>query len=141
MTISTEPYEVDARGERRPSSSEALKRLIDAIVPEQPNPWMAADEAVEGADEETVRHACRKLLGLHLIDLDETEPQVAMRNVRESDYVRLHGTMCYVERVSNPESQTITLKVRLHRPDGPERTFAYDRDVRIPLVGRQVAVR
>lgn len=137
MTRETEG--TDSKG--RLHHAAALDRLLATVPADAVNLWDAADEAVEQADEETVRAALRGLLGLHLHDLADAEPMVAMRNVREGDYVRLHGTVCVVRGVldraeSHSPKRSITLKVNYHRPDGPESTFAYAADVRIPLVAR-----
>jgi hypothetical protein len=96
---------------------------------------------VEGAEQDVKDAALRRLLALHALQLADTEPSVAMRNVRAGDYVRLHGTRCYVRQVidgapSGSPERSITLKVNYHGPDGAATTFAYAADVRIPLLAR-----
>jgi hypothetical protein len=137
--MSTDTEGTDSQG--RLHHDAALQRLLATIPTDPVNLWDAADAAVEHADDETVRAALRGLLGLHLHELRHNEPQVAMRNVQEGDYVRLHGTASYVREVldrapSRSPQRAITLKVNHHRPDGPQGTYAYSADVRIPLVAR-----
>jgi hypothetical protein len=102
------------------------------------NTWQRADTAVEDASAIVKDAALRHLLALHAFTLETPEPSIALRNVREGDYVRLHGTACYVEQVVNADKPTLTLHVRAHSAGGPgPTTFAYDRDVQIPLVARE----
>lgn len=131
-------------GDRHPAS--ALAEVLLAIDAEElaVNTWDAAAEAVGRIpDEETVRLALSHLLALHAFGDKETEPQVAMRNVKVGDYVRLHGIVCYVREVrdqatSRIYTRGIHLKVNYHGPDGTESAFSYSANVTIPLVYRPV---
>lgn len=129
----------DSKGRLHHTS--AIDRLLAEVPAAPPNLWDAADTAVEQADEETVRAALRGLLGLRLHELRHDEPQVAMRNVRAGDHVRLHGTVCFVrEVIDRAESRVrwrgITLKVNYHGPDGAPTTYCYPAEASIPLVAR-----
>jgi hypothetical protein len=132
--MTTESYELGSDGIQRPSGAEALEGLVAAQAEqESPNTFDRADLTVEQASEADVRSALRRLLALHVVDLKQSEPMVAMRNVRVGDYVRLHGTKCWVADIVNPGKHTITLMVVV---GGYKATFAYQRDVRIPLIAR-----
>lgn len=100
------------------------------------NHWDGAEGAVREADPEVAHAALRGLLALHLFNLDDDEPSVAMRNVRVGDVVRLHGTpreVRDIHKTDHPES-AITRLVQWGQ--GCADTFIYDRNVRIPLVYR-----
>jgi hypothetical protein len=130
---------VDSKGRLHPTA--AVERLLATIPADPVNLWDAADVAVDQADEETLRAALRGLLGLHLHQLRYNEPQIAMRNVLEGDYVRLHGTVSFVrevldQAVSRSPKRSITLKVNYHTPGGPQATYAYAANTSIPLVAR-----
>lgn len=137
--------EMDEHGARWTRPSGIPTNTPGAKVGERVNVWDAADAAVEATTDPDVKDAAlRNLLALHEVALEEETPMVAMRNVRVSDYVRLHGCTCYVRQVlddapSRSRYRSITLKVELHKPGGTRQTFAYSADVRIPLLAREVA--
>jgi len=129
-------------GDRHPASAlaEVLLHVHGELL--DVNHWDAAEAAVSATpDEQTVRLALSHLLALHLSADKDTEPVVAMRNVKPGDYVRLHGSVAYVREVLDPAvsrvyNRAITLKVNLHNPDGKADTYIYDANVTIPLVYR-----
>ena len=138
----TESYNISGSDYRRlpgPASSDAIERLLDlAEGTEHPNPHDAAALATEMVTEAEARSALRKLLALHMFNLADEDPQVAMRNVRIGDVVSVHGFNVTVQAIRNREKATITIIGRLYGSEDTdkERTFAYDRDVRIPLKRR-----
>lgn len=135
-------YALGVDGAVRLHGGRGMRVLLEAEAAQSsPNTWDRAAAAVDAqmaANPEVVAVAAGHLLALHRFQLEDGEPSAAMRNVRVGDYVRLHGTKCYVERIVNGDKPTITLKVRLHSPSGAEGTYSYDRDVRIPLIARPV---
>lgn len=142
MAVKGESYNISGSDYSRlpgPASSDAMERLLAAAADTgHPNKHDAAAIAVDHADEVDVRSALRHLLGLHMCSLADEGPMVAMRNVEKGDYVRLHGVKCYVAEVDHrgTEGQTVYLRVSYHRPGNKLETFAYSRDVRIPLIAR-----
>jgi hypothetical protein len=133
---------VDSKG--RLDGAEAVRMLLDSVEDHQDwnaahpvNQWEAADKAVEVADEAVVRAALRRLLALHMHDLEATLPQVAVRNMKPMDVVKLHGGEYRVVELVNAEKETITIRAHQNTVRmGSIVTFANDRDVRVDLVER-----
>lgn len=109
------------------------------------NPWDEAKRVVSEADEESVRAACAHLLGLLWHDRQTDVPEVAMRNVRKGDVLRLSGSRVKVLEVHDTAEnrgphRAIGLLVQ-HNPFGGhgfKQTYRYQAYVRVPLLAREL---
>lgn len=132
-----------------PHPSAGLNRVLLAARQDElsVNAFDAAHAAVQriadAGDRQALEGALESLLALRLLADQDTEPQVAMRNVRAGDVLRLlDGSLCHVLEVSdNAPSRSfqrgIHLKVAYHNPDGRQTSFSYPADVSVPLLARQ----
>lgn len=136
------PRGVDDKG--RIHGSDAIDLLLASIPPGpawnkgQPvNNWDAADDAVENADDATVRAALRRLLALNMFALQDENPRCAARNLKIGDKITYDGIPAYVDAIPVRGTGAIHFKVRLHNPvDGLVRTMVIDPDVEVALLAR-----
>lgn len=137
----------DSRG--RLHGADAVQRLLNSTEtgPDwndgaPANFWDAADEVVEQADglHELKDAALRHLLALHMFNLVDEHPKVAMRNVREGDIVELGGAIRkVVEKVGDGKrGHSVSLQAVLQHAPGVESSgvFRNGGDVRIGLLHR-----
>jgi hypothetical protein len=142
--MATTSTSTDDKG--RMPGPDAVKGLLDS-VPEGPawnkglpeNNWIAADNAVDAADDETVRAALRRLLALQMFRLQSAHPEVAARNVHDGDLIMLGGIPCRVVGfpVQKNADAAVHIKARPdHLPYGEIRTYIHDADVMLDLIDR-----
>lgn len=138
-----------ARATRVELSGHGAVELLMRSIPTGPdwnhgnpiNNWHAANDAVAAADDQTVRAALRRLLSLHLFDLQAKRPKIALRNLKGGDLVVAHGTRYRITKAvrRGDQGQQVYVSGWLNdRIDGELGTFNAGADVEIELLERKL---